>query len=139
MPYELNKREWSLVRQSFINAKSKKTNGRPRRLFSAQFIEDQKRKLDAHRRIFREIMAQYVQQRVTLNEATGELSAFKLDTSKLLQDNFTEEEIARTYNLIKRAKVLPLQVSQQVLALHPELKELRTATLLTTHDNKYHV
>lgn len=35
-------------------------------------------------------MAQYVKQKVTLNETTGELSAFKLDTTKLLLENFTE-------------------------------------------------
>lgn len=41
MPFQLNKREWSLVRQSFSNdATKKKAGGRPRRLFSAQFIED---------------------------------------------------------------------------------------------------
>ena len=30
-------------------------------------------------------------------------------------------------------------MSQQVLALHPKLRELRTASLLTTFQNKYHV
>lgn len=41
MPFQLNKREWSIVRQSFSNdAAKQKGSGRPRRLFSAQFIED---------------------------------------------------------------------------------------------------
>ena len=34
---------------------------------------------------------------------------------------------------------MPLQVSQQVLALHPSTKEPRTASLLTTFGNNYHV
>lgn len=34
MPFELNKREWSLVRQSFSSDAKKKAGGRPRRLFS---------------------------------------------------------------------------------------------------------
>jgi hypothetical protein len=34
---------------------------------------------------------------------------------------------------------MPLYVSQQVLALHPILREPRTGSLLSTYGNKYHV
>lgn len=44
-----------------------------------------------------------------------------------------------TLQLIQKSKVLPLQVSQQVLAMHPVTRELRTASLLTTYGNRYHV
>ena len=60
MPLELNKREWSIIRQSFSDGQSK-PSGRSRRLFSQQFLADEKRKLVTHRTIFREIMAQYSQ------------------------------------------------------------------------------
>lgn len=45
-------------------------------------------------------MDQYLQQGVYLNTTSGKLSDFKLDTSKLLQDNFTEEEIQHTLCLV---------------------------------------
>ena len=57
----------------------------------------------------------------------------------LLQENYTEEEILHTLKLVQKSKVLPLQVSQQVLAMHPVTRELRTASLLTTFGNRYHV
>ena len=41
--------------------------------------------------------------------------------------------------LVQKSKVLPLHVSQQVLAMHPVTRELRTASLLTAFDNRYHV
>jgi len=42
-------------------------------------------------------------------------------------------------NLVKRFKVVPMSVSQQVLAVHPVSGELRTGTLLTTYGDKFHV
>ena len=59
--------------------------------------------------------------------------------TNLLQENFTEEEILHTYKLVHKSKVMPLQVSQQVLAMHPITRELRTASVLTTYGNRYHV
>jgi len=145
LPVELNQREWSIVRQSYCQNNlsgpkaGRQARSRPRRLFSAQFIFEETCKLQRYRQIFREIMEQYGRQRVHLNVISGKLSEFKLDMSKLLQDNFTEEEIEHTLRLVQKAQVLPLQVSQQVLALHPEIKQLRTASLLTTFGHKYHV
>ena len=84
LPVELNKKEWSIVRQSFAHngrPQEKRAKGsRPRRLFSEQFIADEKRKLQRYREIFREIMAQYTKQGVYLNTVNGELSEFKLDS-----------------------------------------------------------
>jgi len=34
---------------------------------------------------------------------------------------------------------MPLYVSQQVLAIHPIIREARTGSLLSTYGNKYHV
>ena len=45
-----------------------------RRLFSNDFVEGERRKLAAHRIIFREIMNQFVLQRVTL-ESDGEYTS----------------------------------------------------------------
>ena len=61
MPTELNRREWAIIRQSLSEKEAipKKNGSRPRRLFSAQFIIDEKQKLERHRTIFREIMNQY--------------------------------------------------------------------------------
>ena len=61
MPTELNRREWAIIRKTLSEKEStSKTNeSRPRRLFSAQFIIDEKKKLERHRTIFREIMNQY--------------------------------------------------------------------------------
>ena len=58
MPTELNRREWAIVRQSLTDT-PRKLGGRPRRLFSQQFIVDEKAKLEKYRTIFREIMLQY--------------------------------------------------------------------------------
>jgi len=74
-------------------AQTQKSKGRPRRLFSEQFISDEKRKLQRYREIFREIMSQYTKQGVFMNTVNGQLTDFKLDSSKLLQENYTEEEI----------------------------------------------
>ena len=83
MPIDLNKREWSMIRQQF-SEQQKKPQNRPRRLFSAQFIEDEKKKLVTYRKIFRKIMQQYQAQNVTLNVQDGDLSEFKLDMTELL-------------------------------------------------------
>ena len=61
LPTELNKREWGIIRQSLFetpkNRASKIPGGRRRRLFSAQFIADEKRKLERYRHIFRVILS----------------------------------------------------------------------------------
>lgn len=84
-------------------------------------------------------MLQYLQQGVYLNTHKDELSEFKLDPTQLLKDGYMEDEIQNSLRLIQKNKNLPLVVSQQVLALHPRLKQLRTASLLTTFGNRYHV
>ena len=73
MPTELNRREWAIVRQSLSERESvpRKPGSRPRRLFSQQFITDEKTKLEKYRTIFREIMSQYQQQGIYLNTTDG--------------------------------------------------------------------
>lgn len=56
-------------------------------------------------------MAQFTKQGVYLNTVNGELSEFKLDSQKLLQENFTEEEIQHTLHLVQKSKVLPMHVT----------------------------
>ena len=53
-----------------------------------------------YRTIFREIMRQYTDQGVWLNTQNDQLSEFRLDTSLLLQENFSEEEIVRTLAMV---------------------------------------
>ena len=55
------------------------------------------------------------------------------------ENYFSNEQIKRTFLLIQKGQVMPLEVSQQVLALHPARKELRTAQILTNHGDNYHV
>ena len=45
-------------------------------------------------------MNQYQKQAVYLNTSNGQLSEFNLDPTNLLQENYTEEEINHTLNLI---------------------------------------
>ena len=99
LPKLLLQREWALVRQSLADqAGQNYGTRRPKRLFSRQFINEEKRKLDAHRSIFHEIMRQYQQQGVTLNIHTGKLSEFRLDTSVFTQ--FTDVQIEQTLQLV---------------------------------------
>lgn len=53
-------------------------------------------------------MAQYSKQGVYLNTNNGTLSDFKLDSSKLLQENYTEDEIQHTLGLVQKSKSVPL-------------------------------
>ena len=61
LPIELNKREWAIIRKSFV-AKDQdigdldKNKNRPRRLFSKAFLTDERKKLQRYRHIFREVM-----------------------------------------------------------------------------------
>ena len=83
MPTELNRMEWAVVRRSFgtppkgggqdpSNSTSKPK--RRRRLFSQNFIESEKSKLEVYRSIFRDIMKQYSAQGVYLDLNSGNLS-----------------------------------------------------------------
>lgn len=74
-----------------------------------------------------------------MNTANGELSEFKLDLEPFRTKKIPDEAVLHAYALIAKSKSLPLLVSQQVLALHPRLRELRTGNLLTSYGNKYHV
>jgi len=56
-------------------------------------------------------MQQYLQQGVYLDTGKEQLSEFQLDYTKLLSEDYTEEEIQHAYSLIKKNKSLPLVVS----------------------------
>jgi hypothetical protein len=134
-----------------------------RRLFSDRFVQDELALLNQYRDIFRDVMKQYLNQHVTLdvtnsfipaaaaqthNDDSTELSTtggvicdFNLEAAleSMPLQKFTIEQVENTLNLIQRYRVMPLQVSQHVLAMHPILHELRTGCLLSTYGSKYHV
>ncbi|CDW86505.1 protein always early 2-like [Stylonychia lemnae] len=125
---KLNQLEWSLVRRALASSRGIK----PRR-FSDRFIQDEKLKIQNYRDIFREIIKS-MQLKTFVPDQNGDLSMLLFDK----KPQFEEERVKEVLQIIKVYQIAPLVVGQRVLALHPKVNELRTASLLTTDVQSYH-
>ena len=76
LPGVYTPKEWALVRQALKSSTAYYSQNvdqpRTRRLFSDHFIDSERRKLQVHRLIFRELMKQFTHQKVSL-DVDGEL------------------------------------------------------------------
>ena len=129
----LTRKEWCLLREGIASRRGQKVISRRRR-FSNYFLFQECERLRCFREIFREVLAKLANKSTELddNREDAYLVSEKLPL-------YPQDLVDEVLNVIRTHQIAPLQVGQRVLAVHPQTKELKTGTILTSDVVQFHI